>query len=143
MAKKLFCVFTFIFALVCVFTSCDRNANNPTTPLNSSHTHSYGEWETIKSATCTAEGSKERYCPCGDKQVMSISMTEHAFGEWTVVIAATCTEQGIEEKVCICGKEETFLIEAVNVQVILKEQSLSVFHNLHEALQHQNHHPMG
>ena len=61
MAKKLFCVVVIIFALVCAFVSCDSNANTPNTSQNSTHTHSYGEWAIIKSATCTTEGSKERY----------------------------------------------------------------------------------
>lgn len=107
MVKKLFRVFVLIFALICVFVSCDSNANTPNTSQNSTHTHSYGEWVIIKSATCTAEGSKERYCSCGEKQVTPISMTEHTFGEWKVVEAATCTEQGVEARFCSCGKKET------------------------------------
>ncbi len=83
----------------------DDNNDTPT------HTHSFGEWETTKAATCTAEGSKERYCSCGEKQTQSISAIGHQYGEWTTATVATCTENGEQERVCICGEKETKIID--------------------------------
>ena len=124
MTKKVFCVFILIFALMCIFTSCNNNTNTSThtsadtsdTVSNdsetSTHTHSFGEWKTVKAATCTTEGNEERDCSCGEKQVRSIPTTEHYFGDWKVVKEATCTEQGREARSCLCGKEET---KSINV----------------------------
>lgn len=74
MAKKILCVIVFMLTLVCTFASCSGDKDE--TP---SHTHNFGEWEITKSATCTAEGSKERYCSCGEKQISTISKVEHNY----------------------------------------------------------------
>ena len=68
MATKLLCVIVLISTFVYVLASCNFIK----------HTHNYGEWEITKSATCTAEGSKERYCSCGEKQTAEISSLEHS-----------------------------------------------------------------
>ena len=34
--------------------------------------HSFGDWITIKEATETEEGLKERYCDCGEKETQDI-----------------------------------------------------------------------
>ena len=84
------------------------NKNGPSNPNdNPTHTHAFDEWETIKNATCTVEGTKERYCACGEKQTSTISMTEHTYGEWEIVKEATYTEKGSESRKCTCGKTET------------------------------------
>ncbi|MBE6645855.1 MAG: hypothetical protein E7612_10885 [Ruminococcaceae bacterium] len=101
MTKKLLCVVLLVISLVCAFTSCGYDKETP------AHTHSYGEWETTKAATCTAEGSKERYCSCGEKQTSTISITEHSYGEWEIVKEATYAEKGSESRKCTCGQTET------------------------------------
>ena len=122
MAKKLLCIVFLVVALTFVFTSCNQNngngnnstesGNNSTESGNndsgiSSHTHSFSEWQTIKEATCTTEGSEERVCSCGKKEVASISKISHSFGEWQITKAATCTTDGSEKRVCACGESET------------------------------------
>ena len=108
MAKKFLCVIVLMIALVCTFASCnyykDKTQNSNKAPA---HTHNFGEWETTKAATCTAEGSKERYCSCGEKQTSTISITEHSYGEWEIVKEATYTEKGSESRKCTCGQTET------------------------------------
>lgn len=108
MTKKLLCVIVLVLALVCTFASCsddkDETQNNNETPA---HTHSYGEWETTKEPTCTAEGSKERYCSCGEKQSASISIAEHSYGDWETTKEPTFSEKGSESRLCACGKSET------------------------------------
>ena len=123
MAKKLLCVVLLVISLVFAFTSCgDDNNETTNTPEPPAHTHSFGEWETTKAATCTAEGSKERYCPCGEKQTATISMAEHSYGEWTVVKPATTTETGSEERACSCGKKETRDIDMLPVVTTVTEE---------------------
>ena len=116
MSKKFLRVIVLILAVVCVFASCDDNKNNtPNTPENPTHIHTFGEWENKKEATCTAEGSKERYCSCGEKQTASVPATGHSFGSWTTVKEATQTEKGLEERTCSCGEKETRDIDILPV----------------------------
>ena len=116
MAKKLLCIAALILTLVCVFASCDNTGSGILNqPENPTHTHAYGEWEIQKAATCTTVGSKDRYCPCGEKQTASISATGHSFGGWVTVKEATQTEKGRKERVCSCGEKETQEIDVIIV----------------------------
>lgn len=95
MAKKLLCAIVLMLALVCVLASCG-------------HEHNYGEWETTKATSCTAEGAKERYCSCGEKQTESISATGHSFGEWQIEHRATCLATGTDVQYCArCNYKNT------------------------------------
>ena len=58
-----------------------------------SHTHSYGEWETFKAATCTVKGEKRRYCSCGEYESQEIPATGHT-KQTVAAKAATCTQAG-------------------------------------------------
>ncbi len=66
--------------------------------------HEFGSWATVKSATCTAEGLKERTCDvCGYKESDVIAIT-HRNSTWTQGAAATCTADGFRYKTCRdCG----------------------------------------
>ena len=81
-----------------------------------SHDHKFGEWKTVEEATCSAEGSKERYCECGEKQTASIYMLKHSFGELKVVKEASTEEKGVEERSCSCGEKETKDIAKLSVR---------------------------
>jgi len=124
MGKKILCVMLLIFALLLAFVACDSGSNGDDTlddSTPSAHTHTFGEWETVKAATCTADGSKERYCDCGEKQTATIAQIAHNFSEWGVVKEATATEKGSEERSCACGKKETREIpvkEIVNTEEV-------------------------
>ena len=65
--------------------------------------HSYGEWETVKAATCTTAGSKERKCStCGNKEAQTIKATGHTWdADYTVDKKATCTAEGSKSIHCI------------------------------------------
>ena len=74
------------------------------------HEHAFGEWTTVKEASCTEDGLKERVCKCGEKETEVIPKTGHTFGEWTTAKEASCTEDGLKERVCKCGEKETEVI---------------------------------
>ncbi len=76
------------------------------------HTHSFGAWTTVKEPACTAEGTSERSCSCGEKETQSIAATGHSFGAWATVKEPGCTEAGSSERSCACGEKETQSIAA-------------------------------
>ena len=81
-------------------TSCDLTWQDvlPATGL-----HDYGEWNTVKEATCTTEGQKQRTCKvCNhvDTQTIPIDPNAHNWGDWTVDVAPTCTAAGQKSHHC-------------------------------------------
>ena len=44
------------------------------------HEHAWGDWTTVKEATCLEDGSKERVCGCGEKQTETIKALGHKWG---------------------------------------------------------------
>lgn len=77
--------------------------------------HTFGNWTTVKAATCTESGTESRICSvCGDTETREIPATGHSYGEWVVTKAATCTEVGTETRTCAaCGDEQTREIPAL------------------------------
>ena len=79
--------------------------------------HSYGEWKTIKAASCTQEGSKERVCACGDTITEAIPANGHSWGPEVVVTEATCVSLGKKTKTCtVCGKTETITVNDLHAK---------------------------
>ena len=74
--------------------------------------HSFGDWQVVSPATCTADGSRQRVCTrCGAVEVQTLPAAGHKFGEWTTTKEPTCTETGTEKRICtVCSKEETRVI---------------------------------
>ena len=99
-----------VIAIIIVLIILFGNKNN--TDL-APHTHTFGEWEIAKTATCTTEGSKTRYCNCGEIQISSIQKNDHIFGEWYAIKEATTTETGLKEQYCSCGEKRTEIIEKI------------------------------
>lgn len=77
--------------------------------------HSFGDWQVVSPATCTADGSRQRVCTrCGAVEVQTLPAAGHKFGEWTTTKKPTCTETGTEKHICtVCSKEETRVIAAL------------------------------
>lgn len=79
--------------------------------------HSFGDWQVVSPATCTADGSRQRVCTrCGAVEVQTLPATGHNFGAWAVDEnkEPTCTETGTEKRICtVCSKEETRVIAAL------------------------------
>ena len=81
-------------------TSCDLTWQDvlPATGL-----HDYGEWNTVKEATCTTEGEKKHTCTvCNheETQPIPIDPNAHNWGDWEVTTHATCTEKGVKTRKC-------------------------------------------
>ena len=76
--------------------------------------HNYGEWNTRKAPTCTANGERVRICgSCGDVQKETISATGHSYGEWNTRKAPTCTANGERVRICrSCGDVQSESISA-------------------------------
>lgn len=66
------------------------------------HEHTYGEFVTVKEATCTEKGLKQKTCTgCGDIVKEEIEALGHDFStEWTIDTAATCTVNGTKSHHC-------------------------------------------
>lgn len=74
------------------------------TKLGNAVPHKYGDWTTVKEATCTSDGWQERACTaCGASEKKTLFHQGHQYGNWTVVKEATCAENGLREKSCVCG----------------------------------------
>ena len=76
--------------------------------------HSFGEWSTVKNATCTEKGLKERSCSiCGVKDQDDIETLAHT-EVIDKAVAATCTEPGLTEgKHCSACKKALIAQETV------------------------------
>lgn len=77
--------------------------------------HSFGDWQVVSPATCTADGSRQRVCTrCGAVEVQTLPAAGHKFGEWTTTKKPTCTESGISTRKCsVCGTEETMIVPSL------------------------------
>ena len=71
--------------------------------------HSWRNWTTDYSASCTEDGARSRVCGrCGYRQTETIKKTGHSWGKWKTTVEATCTRQGEQTRKCsACGKTET------------------------------------
>ena len=92
-------------------STSSSNDNN----TSQSHTHTWGEWQTVRAATCLDKGLEQRTCTgCGENETRETSALGHNFGAYTTVKAATCLEAGSEKRVCSrCNLEETRVINAL------------------------------
>ncbi|MBO5746754.1 MAG: hypothetical protein J6S13_06650 [Clostridia bacterium] len=70
--------------------------------VDTSHTHSFGEWEITKEPICDENGEKIRGCSgCTEYEKEVIPYTGHSYSnEWTVDEPATCTEFGVKSHHC-------------------------------------------
>ena len=71
--------------------------------------HTYGDWKTVKEASCTEAGERQMVCSgCNDTVSESIASTGHSYGGWNTVTAATCTATGLQERTCSsCGDKQS------------------------------------
>ena len=86
----------FLMLVICVvgLASCGKKT----------HDHSWGEWYTVREATCQVEGLMERRCwDCGQVETQAVGATHDL--NFYPHQEATCTEDGWHEYVeCVqCG----------------------------------------
>ena len=80
-------------------TSCDLTWQEV---LKATGHHTYGGWTTVREATCTTDGLKERECSvCHKKEQETIPALNHNYRtEWTEDVAPTCTTEGQKSHHC-------------------------------------------
>ena len=73
------------------------------------HTHTMGQWYTVKEATCTSDGQLRRDCSgCDHSETQAVAAKGHSFGDWYTVREATAAQKGLERRDCPhCGHYET------------------------------------
>ena len=67
-----------------------------TEPQTEAHVHAFGEWTTVKQASCAEQGTQERSCACGEKETQSIDALGHTEVA-DAAIAPDCTNTGLTE----------------------------------------------
>lgn len=55
---------------------------SPVTPFP--HEHVFGEWKTIKEASCSAQGEEVRVCSCGEQENRYTALLPHFAGAWVI-----------------------------------------------------------
>ena len=96
--------------------------------------HNYGEWKTVKNATCTENGEKQKVCTtCGDVVKATIKATGHTYkkdadGLWiyTTVENPTCIETGRSDVNCtVCGETKFSMITAATGHTIIVDAAVA------------------
>ncbi len=99
---KLGLLMTVIFSAMFLLGAC----NEPEAP--EVHTHTFGEWQVLNPATCSAEGLKGRDClECPEYERETIAKIDHVYEESKVIAVATCTSNGSKLLVCKHCKDVT------------------------------------
>ena len=123
MKKIVWVLLTLSFICLFVLSSCDGTDNNPIdnnqqategTGDNSNATdnpidcqHTFGEWNTVKEATCKEEGKRVRTCSiCAEAEEEAISKSETHTIVTDIAVSATCKDTGLTEgsHCSVCNK---------------------------------------
>ncbi len=89
-------------------TTAGRETTIEETTTAEPHVHSFGEWTVVVAPACSANGSQERACDCGEKETESIDALGH-IEVIDEVVAPTCTETGLTGG-SKCSKCEEILV---------------------------------
>ena len=107
MRRKLIVAFLSVISALCLaiwFAACSNSGNNY--GEGTAHIHSFGNWQTVKEATCTAAGEKMRACSCGLSEKQNIPALGHDINE--TYIPATCQNKGSKSGTCERCKEQFY-----------------------------------
>lgn len=112
--KKILFVCLIMLVAMSLFVACGNNEQK--------HTHEFGEWDVTKNPTCTEEGTKVRYCSCGEKQSEVVVALGHTPAEATIEnkIDATYEADGSYDEVVRCSTCNEKLSETSHVIPMLK-----------------------
>ena len=124
MKKLIFIILALSFICLFVLSSCDSTDNNP--PIDSNQQavegtsddsdatdapidcqHTFGEWNTVKEATCKEEGKRVRSCSiCAEAEEEVISKSETHAIVADIAVSATCKDTGLTEgsHCSVCNK---------------------------------------
>ena len=124
MKKLIFIILALSFICLFVLSSCDSTDNNP--PIDSNQQavegtsddsdatdapidcqHTFGEWNTVKEATCKEEGKRIRSCSiCAEAEEEVISKSETHAIVADIAVSATCKDTGLTEgsHCSVCNK---------------------------------------
>ena len=71
--------------------------------------HTFGDWETTKEATCKEAGERQHACTvCGKVVKEAVEKLAHTLGEPHDVVAATCEAAGSQKRTCsVCNEVVT------------------------------------
>lgn len=76
--------------------------------VDGAHSHSWGAWTVVKTATCEEDGREERACVCGMKDARPISALGHAWNNGTVTQTPSCTSEGTLTFTCTRDANHTY-----------------------------------
>ena len=97
MNKKVIILLSLLILLTLFVCSCkDTQSNDNTTQSLCEHT--FGEWDTVKQATCKEEGKRTRTCSkCAEIEEESIQKSETHTAVIDAAVSATCKDTGLTE----------------------------------------------
>ena len=98
----------FLFLIVPLLSGCSEK-----------HTHSFGEWASVKESTCKEQGIIKRTCACGEEEFKFVDRKEHVIAVDEEVLP-TCLDEGKTE-----GKHCTICNEVIISQAIIPSKSHS------------------
>lgn len=83
--KRLISFIALALALCAILSSCLNSGeqteattdNEGESTMSTEHTHVFGEWHTVRDATCTEDGLEERACACKETEQRSIGRLGH------------------------------------------------------------------
>ena len=124
MKKLIFIILALSFICLFVLSSCDIIDNNPLIDSNQQAVggtsddsdatdapigcqHTFGEWNTVKEATCKEEGKRVRSCSiCAEAEEEVISKSETHAIVADIAVSATCKDTGLTEgsHCSVCNK---------------------------------------
>ena len=124
MKKLIFIILALSFICLFVLSSCDSTDNNPPIDSNQQEVegtnddsdatdapidcqHTFGEWNTVKEATCKEEGKRVRSCSiCAEAEEEVISKSETHAIVADIAVSATCKDTGLTEgsHCSVCNK---------------------------------------
>lgn len=93
------------------------------TYVEEGHTsHTYGQWYTVKEASCEENGLQRRDCSqCSHYETKTLTAFGHSFGEWYESVAPTTSTYGQERRDCSrCDYFETRQTEKLPAETITR-----------------------
>ena len=83
--------------------------------------HTFGDWETVIKATCTATGLEQRTCRCGETQIRELSQLQHDY-----VAALIETLDGVEQKTYECRNcKHSYIVRNAMSEVVYSNETIS------------------